>query len=484
MPRLHLPATTPAEFAEGLASIRAELAVPAAFPAAVEAAGETAAARGPELPPGVPAGERADRRVLELVTIDPPGSRDLDQAYGAERRGSGYRVHYAIADVAAFVPPGGALDDEARKRGVTLYCPDGRAPLYPNALGEGAASLLPEVDRPAVLWTLDLDQRGVLGDVAVQRATVRSRRILDYGSVQVSIDAGSAPPALMLLAEIGAWREAQERDRGGISLNLPSQDVERSEDGTFSLRYDGPLPVEGWNEQISLLTGIAAAQLMLDAGVGLLRTLPPAGPEVFDSLRHSASALGVAWPEATTYPEFVRSLDPQVPAHAALMTQSARVLRGASYAAFDGAAPEQPMHGAIASTYAHVTAPLRRLADRYANEVVLAASAGRRPPGWVLDALPELPEIMNGAIRHASALERSVVDFMEAAVLAHRVGETFAAMVINAGKGRANVQLREPAVLASVADPSLAPGTEVRLRLDAVDLAAPSVSFSVSGPVS
>lgn len=481
MPRLRLPSTTPAEFAEGLAAIRAELHVPSAFPAVVEAAGATAAARGPRLPPEVPPDDRADHRHLELVTIDPPGSRDLDQAYGAERRGSGYRVHYAIADVAAFVLPGGALDDEARDRGVTLYSPDGRAPLYPDPLGEGAASLLPEVDRPAALWTLDLDQRGALVDVGVQRATVRSRRMLDYGSVQVSIDDGTAAPALMLLAEIGALREEHERDRGGVSLNLPSQDVERLDDGTFALRYDGPLPVEGWNEQISLLTGMAAAQLMLDAGVGLLRTLPPAGPDVFDGLRHSAEALGVAWPATATYPEFVHGLDPQLPAHAALMTQSARVLRGASYAAFDGAVPAQPLHAAIASTYAHVTAPLRRLADRYANEVVLAASAGRRPPGWVLDALPEMPEVMDGAHRRGSALERAVVDFMEAAVLAPHVGAIFAAVVTSAGKDRANVQLRDPAVLASVADSSLAPGTEVRLRLDAVDLAGRSVSFSVAG---
>lgn len=474
MPRLHLPLTTPAEFAAGLAAIRAELDVPASFPVAVEAAAETAAARGP--------GEgaaRVDRRELELVTVDPPGSRDLDQAFGAERRGSGYRVHYAIADVAAFVAAGGALDGESRARGVTLYLPDGRAPLYPPALAEGAGSLLPEADRPAVLWTLDLDQRGVLVDVGVERATVRSRRQLDYRSVQAAVDDGSAAPALLLLREVGLLREEQERGRGGVSLNLPSQAVEREADGTFALRYDGPLPAEGWNEQISLLTGMAAAQLMLDAGVGLVRTLPPAGPDVFDSLRESARALGVDWPAGRPYPEFVRGLDPHVPAHAALMTQSARVLRGASYAAFDGATPEQPLHAAIAAPYAHVTAPLRRLADRFANEVVLATQAGARPPAWVLDALPVLPEVMDAAHRHERALERAVVDFLEAAVLAPRVGEEFPAVVTSAGRGRATVQLREPAVLASVEDPSLAPGSEVCLRLDAADLVARTVTFSV-----
>ena len=476
MPRLHLHLTTPAEFAEGLAAIRSELDVPGSFPVAVEAAAETAAARGPGAP-----SPRVDRRAVELVTVDPPGSRDLDQAYGAERRGSGYRVHYAIADVAAFVAVGGALDGESRARGVTLYLPDGRAPLYPPVLGEGAASLLPGEDRPAVLWTLDLDQRGVLVDVAVERAVVRSRRQLDYRSVQAAVDDGSAAPALQLLREVGLLREEQERARGGVSLNLPSQAVEHEPDGTFALRYDGPLPAEGWNEQISLLTGMAAADLMLGAGVGLLRTLPPAGAEVFTSLRQSARALGVDWPGDRPYPDFVRGLDPHVPAQAALMTQSARVLRGASYAAFDGPPPDQPLHAAIAAPYAHVTAPLRRLADRFANEIVLAVHAGERPPAWVLDALPTLPEAMDGAHHHQRSLERAVIDFVEAAVLAPRVGEEFAAMVTAAGRGRATVQVRDPAVLASVDDAGLTPGTEVRLRLDAADLVARTVTFSPVG---
>jgi len=455
--------------------------VPSAFPAAVVAEAEASVRRGPTVPTGEPGAERLDRRDIELVTIDPLGSRDLDQAYGAERRGSGYRVHYAIADVAAFVAPGGALDGEARDRGVTLYCPDGRAPLYPDVLGEGAASLLADADRPAVLWTLDLDQRGVLTDARLERSVVRSRQALDYVSVQSAVDEGTTSPQLVLLREIGLLREEQERLRGGVSLDLPAQDVVPRTDGGYDLQYDAALPVEGWNEQISLLAGMAAADRMLDAGVGLLRTLPPAEPGVFDSLRHSARALGVPWPDDLAYPAFVRSLDPRKPADAALMTQSARVLRGAGYAAFDGAPPAQAAHAAIASTYAHVTAPLRRLADRFANEIVLAACAGRRPPPWVLDALAELPDLMNSANRHDRSLERAVVDFMEAAVLAHRVGEVFEAVVTSVGKGPTNVQLREPAVLASVDAGGLEPGSEVRLHLDSVDLAARTVTFSVSG---
>ena len=103
------------------------------------------------------AGERADVRDIPLVTIDPVGSQDLDQAVHIERTAVGYRVHYAIADVAAFIEPGSELEAESLRRGQTIYLPDEPARLHPEELSEGSASLLPDVDRPAVLWTFELD---------------------------------------------------------------------------------------------------------------------------------------------------------------------------------------------------------------------------------------------------------------------------------------------------------------------------------------
>src|SRR5688572_19677877 len=104
-------------------AIREEAEVPAAFPPEVEAEAEAAAAREPA----------AARVELPFVTIDPPGSRDLDQALHIERRGDGHRVSYAIADVGHFVEPGGALDREAHERAVTVYAPDRKVPLHPPA---------------------------------------------------------------------------------------------------------------------------------------------------------------------------------------------------------------------------------------------------------------------------------------------------------------------------------------------------------------
>ena len=149
---------------------------------AVPARGAARGRRG-RVDAGRPPG--ADRTDIPFVTIDPPTSRDLDQAVHLDPPpGGGYRVHYAIADVAAFVRPGGALEAETWRRGQTVYLPDGNVPLHPTRVSEGAASLLPDVDRAAVLWTIDLDADGATVDIRLERARVRSRAKLDYAGVQ------------------------------------------------------------------------------------------------------------------------------------------------------------------------------------------------------------------------------------------------------------------------------------------------------------
>ena len=394
---------------EGLDRIRAELQVPESFPTEVLAAAEYAAAhpRWPEL----------DRTDLELVTIDPPGSKDLDQAlHIAAAADGGFVVSYAIADVAAFVLDGDPVDREAHRRGETRYAPDRRTPLHPPVLSEGAASLLPDQVRPALLWQITLDATGQTTDAEVVRARVRSRAQLSYEQAQREIDdpgpAGTRP-ALALLAQVGPLREQRERERGGVSLEIPEQEVHPGPDG-WDLDYRAPLPVERWNAQISLLTGMAAAHLMLYGQVGILRTMPPAQPASLRRLRQTAKALHIAWPPELDYPEFVRSLDAARAADAAMLTACTVLFRGAGYQDFDGEVPEHAEHAALASDYAHVTAPLRRLVDRYGGEVCVALCAGTPVPEWVRAALPGLPKEMADADRAAHAYERAVVDWVEA----------------------------------------------------------------------
>jgi exoribonuclease R len=472
--RLRVSAPAAANLALHFADVRRELNVPSGFPDTVRA--EAASARpSADLVYG-------DATDLPFLTIDPAGSVDLDQAMHLARTPGGYRFDYAIADVAAFVRPGGALDTESHARGETLYSPDTRTPLYPAELSEGSASLLPDQTRPAVLWTFNLDAHGEPVTTVVRRAHVRSRQRLDYVEVQAMLDGGAPPEQIGLLREIGLLRQQREQDRGGVSLNVPEQEVNADPAGGWRLEFRATLPCEDWNAQLSLLTGMSAARLMLDGGVGLLRTLPPPWPSAVASLRRSALALGVDWPHRTSYQEVLRGLDGGKPAEAAILTLATVLLRGAGYAAFDGTPPEQPLHSAVAAPYAHATAPLRRLADRYVNEVCLALSAGVPVPPWARAQLPELPALMGSADHRSHELERAMIDLAEAVTLAGRVGEVFPATVVEVREAhddhpaRATVQLKAPAVRARCSG-DLPLGHEIEVRLVTADPATRTVAF-------
>ncbi len=459
---------------EGIVKIQEELGLTPQFPTEVEQAA-TRAAIAPRLPD-------LDLTSMELLTIDPVGAMDLDQAMHLETAGDGYVVHYAIADVMAFLAPGDPVDEEAHERGESMYGADSKVPLHPTVLSEAAASLLPDEDRPAFVWTIGLDSAGEVRNAKVERALVRSRRRLDYESVQKEIDSADAGSTLALLQEVGELRIAQEAARGGVSLPMPAQEVE-VEDDRWRLEYREMLPVESWNAQISLLAGFVAASMMLEAKVGIVRTLPPPADGAVRRLRRTARALGIDWPNTQGHPEFIRSLDPSDPAQAAMVVACTTLLRGAGYAGFDGHVPDQAEHAALASPYAHVTAPLRRLVDRYGLEVCAALSAGQDVPGWVRDRLGTLPEVMQDSGRRANAYESAVLNLVEAATLQHRVGEQFEGVVLESehdDERKGTLMVREPAVEARVTSQSPLPvGDQVTVRLAEADVAGRVVRFEV-----
>jgi exoribonuclease R len=452
--------------------LRRELDLPTEFPP--EALREAEEAAGATPLPAV------DRRDIPLVTIDPATSRDLDQAMHLSRRpGGGYRVRYAIADVASYVRPGGALEAETWLRGQTIYLPDGRVPLHPPVLSEGAVSLFPDVTRAAVLWTIDLDADGAIVAVSLERAQVRSRAKLDYAGVQAAVDAGTAPEPIALLPELGALLAKRAAERGAINLPLPEQEVEPDGAG-WRLVLRAPLAVEEHNAQISLLTGMAAAKLMLDGRIGLLRTMPPPRPDAITTLRAAAESLGVAWPDGATVGAVVAGVDPGGPRGAAFLDQAADLLRGAAYTPFDQQVPAETGHGGVGAPYAHVTAPLRRLADRYATEVCLALHDGREVPGWAREALPRLPKCMGDTDRVASAAGRGAIALAEAVLLAGRVGEVFDAGVLDVDDKRpgGTVAIDDPAVRARCLG-VLPLGERVGVKLTIADPKARNVQFEM-----
>jgi exoribonuclease R len=228
---------------------------------------------------------------------------------------------------------------------------------------------------------------------------------------------------------------------------------------------------------------MGAAELMLYGEEGIVRTLPPAPDWALARLRRTASALHVSWHADVDYPDFVRSLDPNSPRDAAMLYACATLLRGAGYVAFDGGVPEHIEHAAIASEYAHVTAPLRRLADRYAGEIAVSLCAGTDLPAWVRAQLTGLPKVMQRTDALAHRYERAVVDLVEAGVLQNRVGETFEGVVVDReddDRQKGRVVVREPAVEAAItADRKLPLGDRVSVRLAKADVAARQVAFEL-----
>ena len=466
---------------------REELGVRCGFPPEVEKEARQAAERKASAATG-----HADRTDVPFVTIDPPGSRDLDQALHIERSGDGLRVWYSIADVGFFVERGGALEREAWLRGVTFYAPDRRETLYPPVLSEGAASLLPDDTRPAVVFRLDLDARAELVESTIERAVVRSRAQLTYAQALEHVENGGATfggqewaDSLLLLKEFGELRRAREIERGGVSLPIPTQHVGRSAATRlgYELEYEQPNAAEEWNAHVSLLTGHVAALRMQAARVGILRLLPPVEAARVEKFRHVARALRFDWPREMGYPAFIRSLDPAHPNAAVLVWQAKRVMQGADYAAFDGEPPADPLHHALAMPYAHVTAPLRRLADRYVLDLLVQLERGAQPTDAERKTLAEVARVMNEAETKGGRLERAVVDVAEAFLLRDRVGERFPATVLGMRSGRAEVQIEQPPVRVEAKRPEhgrfLNLGEHVQVRLAGVSVEEGKLEFVV-----
>ena len=475
-------------------AIRAEYELPAAFPDEVE---REAAASTDRFAEG-----RIDATELPLVTIDPVGAMDLDQAVHVERTGEGFLLSYAIADLGAFIVPGGATDREARRRGQTIYLPDGTVPLHPRILSEDRASLVAGADRPAVLWQVELGADGALRRARVRRATVRVRERLDYGWVQDRIDRDAVlPDAIEALPSFGAARAANAAARGAIELQIPTQELTRTEDGGWRLRLEPRTQVDAWNAECSLATGIAAAACQLAAGVGLLRTLPRPDADALHAFAEVARALGVDEPDRAPG-ALLASLPPTALTTLTLHRAATKLLRGSGYLAFDarhtGEGPDEEarFHAGVATEYAHATAPIRRLGDRIVNEICLAASGGEwfdldgGPVAGTVDddlvaalALDEVPGALQRAGQLANAVDNACLNLGEATVLAGSIGETFAAAQLRPGDGQhdAEIFVFEPPVIAQCRG-DVPAGEPVEVRLVEADPATRKVRFEIVDP--
>lgn len=461
MVAMQLPPQRDEQLDRGIERIRKEFDVPGEFPPDVLAVAAEAASRrsGPD---------HVDRTAEPFITLDPASSTDLDQAFAITVDGDDVVLRYAIADVGFFVRPGDPIDAEAWRRGVTVYLAAAPARLYPPALSDAAASLLPDGPRPAVVFTVRVGPDGDARLDGAERALIESRAKLAYESVRPE----DLPPPL---AELARRVVSAEERREAPRVEFPDQELERTDKG-WVLCFRPRLASDEQNATMSLATNLAVAEVLHSAGTGLFRVMPEPDARAVRRLRSSAKAFGLDWPSAQSVAAFERSLPEEDPRTAAFLIAARRASGGASYEPYrEGVTP---WHAAVAATYAHATAPLRRLADRYVVEAALAVGNGRPVPDYVQQAFNELPAVMERAETRADRVENAVIALAEAVMLAGREGEVFDAVVVDEDRHGAVIQLADPAVLARVTAHHVDPGATIRVRLTAVDVPSRRIDFT------
>jgi exoribonuclease R len=221
------------------------------------------------------------------------------------------------------------------------------------------------------------------------------------------------------------------------------------------------------------------AASLFGARTGLFRVMDPPDQRAVARLRHTARAFGVSWAEGRDLAEFERGLSPADPKQAAMMLAIRRSGGHARYEAFTPA--HAPWHEAVAAAYAHATAPLRRLADRYVVMAALAVATNEPVPPTSADAFSRLPPVMGDADALGSQIDRAVVDLAEAVMMADRIGSSFAAVVTDVDERGARIQLSDLPVVGRVPAHRVQPGDPLTVVVTAADARTRTVSFTRAG---
>jgi len=406
-----------------------EHGIPDRFPDAVLAEAEGLSAPGPE--------GRTDLTHLPLLTIDPADARDHDDAVCAlpdPQVPGGFRVWVAIADVAAHVRPGSALDVESRLRGNSTYFPDRVVPMLPERLSNDLCSLKEGLGRPVIAVELTLAPDGAVSRHRFLRGWMRSRAALSYEQAQAAFDGAPDDKAAPLAADLAilhaAWTATrpQREARQPLDLDLPERRIVLSPEGAvlsvaFKPRFDAHRLIEDF----MILANVAAAETLIAKRKPLLfRIHEEPATEKLDALREVAEGAGFAFPRgAVLQTRALNRLLAQARDSVFAELINMATLRSMTQAYYG---PQQIGHFGLAlKAYAHFTSPIRRYADLVVHRALVSAH------GWgddglsprEIEALDETAQMISTAERRSMAAERDTTDRYLARFLADRIGAEF-----------------------------------------------------------
>lgn len=402
-------------------------------------------------------GTREDLRHLPLVTIDPPDARDHDDAVCAmpdddPGNPDGHVVWVAIADVAHYVPSGGVIDNEARRRGNSTYFPDLVNPMLPEELSADLCSLKADVDRPCLAVRMVFDAEGEKTGHRFTRGLMTSRGDLTYAQVQAIRDGGetSLPPELS--GQIGqlfdAYRccvRARER-RQPLDLDLPERQIVLDEDGKVaSIRFRERFEAHRLIEEFMILANVCAAEtLEAKKQPVLYRVHEEPNPEKLESLRETLETMGLTLAKGQV---LKTSQLNRLLAQAKELDDgeivSMAVLRAQTQAYY---APQNFGHfGLNLKRYVHFTSPIRRYADLIVHRALISGlKAGKDGlKAEDRDRLEETAEHISATERRSMDAERDTVDRYVASYLAERTGAEFTGRISGVSRAGIFVRLEE-----------------------------------------
>ncbi len=391
------------------------------------------------LPGKVNAGRHGDRKNLmevPLVTIDGASARDFDDAVYAEPRRGGWRLIVAIADVAHYVKPGSALDQNAAERGNSVYLPDRVVPMLPEVLSNGLCSLNPRVARLAMVCDMKVSKAGKVTGFEIYEAVIRSWQRLTYERVQEFLDEG----ALDVEAEVQhslrelkkvflAFRAARE-ERGALDFDAHEGVLELADNHVRAIHPVHRLDAHKLIEEAMIAANVCAARFVekgFGKKQGIYRVHEPPAQEKLEQLKTTFALAGIRLPEGTLTPQSLKAAADQLVGKPDRWLYELAVLRSFMQAVYT---PENKGHfGLGLEHYMHFTSPIRRYADLIVHRTIKALLAGDEPP-YDFETLLMTGTHISSTERRAEAVGWAVDAWLKCDYVSARTGETFDGVVM------------------------------------------------------